>query len=151
MTQSINVLKPHVSINVTDVQASIAFYRKMFGVEPVKVRTGYAKFDLDAPGLNFAMNEIPSAVTGGRLSHLGIQVASTADVAAMHERWVEAGLVPREEKDTACCYARQDKAWVRDPDGNEWEVFTILEDQLPEASKADSSCCTPAAAACKAS
>src|SRR5205085_10392238 len=68
----------------------------------------------------------------GALSHLGIQVASTADVLSMREQWTEAGLLTRDEMQTNCCYALQDKAWVRDPDGNEWEVFVVLADHLTE-------------------
>ena len=81
----------------------------------------------------------------GALSHLGIQVATTDDVIAVKNRWEDAGLIPREEMQTTCCYALQDKAWVRDPDGNEWEVFVVLEDDLGEEARrpTDSECCTP--------
>jgi hypothetical protein len=68
----------------------------------------------------------------GALSHLGLQVASTDDVLAIRERWTESGLLTRDEMQTSCCYALQDKTWVRDPDGNEWEVFVVLEDNLAE-------------------
>jgi hypothetical protein len=77
------------------------------------------------------------------LSHLGIQVATTEDVLVMKTRWENKGLIPREEMQTTCCYALQDKAWVNDPDGNEWEVFAVLEDNLAEARSNDASCCTP--------
>ena len=141
-----NILKPHVSINVTNLEKSLEFYRKMFNQEPSKVRPAYAKFDLAAPSLNFALNEVPAAA-GGRqsLSHLGIQVASTDEVLAWRKHWIEEGLVTRDEMKTDCCYATQDKTWVHDPDGNEWEVFVVLEDGLPEVKKA-SSCCTDACA-----
>src|SRR6187549_4254634 len=136
------VLKAHVSINVRNVERSIDFYRRMLGIEPSKVRTGYAKFDVQNPPLNFTLNQVP--FTGqGALSHLGIQVATTDDVNAMRDRWESAGLVPRDEKQTTCCYALQDKAWIQDPDGNEWEVFVVLEDNLAEAKSNDASCCTP--------
>jgi catechol 2,3-dioxygenase-like lactoylglutathione lyase family enzyme len=142
-TESIHALKPHISLNVGDVSHSIEFYRKMFGIEPSKVRTGYAKFDVQNPPLNLAMNEIPSGAEGevSRLSHLGIQVASTADVLAMRQRWQAAGLATRDEMQTSCCYAVQDKTWVRDPDGNEWEVFVVLEDNLPETTEVGASAC----------
>ncbi|HEV7475474.1 MAG TPA: ArsI/CadI family heavy metal resistance metalloenzyme [Pyrinomonadaceae bacterium] len=124
-------LKAHLALNVHSVERSTEFYRLMLGIEPSKVRTGYAKFDLQNPRLNLTLNEV--AFDGkGALSHLGIQVASTAEVLAMREEWASAGLVTREEMQTNCCYATQDKAWVRDPDGNEWEVFVVLEDNLPE-------------------
>src|SRR5215813_9419123 len=142
MRKEVKALKPHVSINVRNVTESIEFYRKMLGIEPAKVRTGYAKFDVQNPPLNLALNEVPFNERGA-LSHLGIQVASTADVLAMREQWARAGLYTRDEMQTSCCYAVQDKTWVSDPDGNEWEVFVVLEDNLPEASSADViACCT---------
>ena len=141
-TAQIKTLKAHLAINVKDVTESIEFYKKMLGIEPSKVRTGYAKFDVQNPPLNFTLNQAP--FTGqGALSHLGIQVATTEDVNAMRSRWEAEGLVPREEKQTTCCYALQDKAWVNDPDGNEWEVFVVLQDNLPEAKDNDATCCTP--------
>lgn len=139
---SINILKPHLAINVRDVEASIEFYKKMFGVEPSKVRTGYAKFDVSQPGLNFTLNQVPFGERGA-LSHLGIQVASTDDVVAMRDEWHRRGLTARDEMQTSCCYALQDKAWVTDPDGNEWEVFAVLQDNLAEAKGDDATCCTP--------
>lgn len=144
MKNEINTLKAHLAIYVNDVDQSIGFYKKMFGIEPSKVRTGYAKFDVQDPPLNFTLNQ---AAFGGKgaLSHLGIQVATTDDVVAMKTRWESEGLVPREEMQTTCCYALQDKAWVHDPDGNEWEVFVVLEDNLGEDKRksADATCCTP--------
>jgi catechol 2,3-dioxygenase-like lactoylglutathione lyase family enzyme len=136
-------IKAHISLNVRNIGQSVEFYKKMLGIEPSKVRTGYAKFDVQNPPLNLALNEVPFNERGA-LSHLGIQVASTADVLAVREKWAGAGLITRDEMQTACCYAVQDKTWVTDPDGNEWEVFVVLEDNLPEASGADvSACCSP--------
>jgi catechol 2,3-dioxygenase-like lactoylglutathione lyase family enzyme len=123
------------------VKRSVEFYSKMLGLEPSKVRAGYAKFDVQNPPLNLTLNEAPFGERGA-LSHLGIQVASTEDVLAMRENWARAGLVTRDEMRTDCCYALQDKTWVHDPDGNEWEVFVVLEDNLPEVNKA-ASCCAP--------
>jgi catechol 2,3-dioxygenase-like lactoylglutathione lyase family enzyme len=133
-------LKAHLAINVRSVPESIEFYKKMFGIEPLKVRRGYAKFDVANPPLNFTLNEHAFGERGA-LSHLGIQVASTEDVHAVRDRWIEQGLVAREEEKTDCCFAIQDKAWVRDPDGNEWEVFVVLEDHLPERTTASASAC----------
>src|SRR5215213_1362564 len=141
-TQNINTLKAHLAINVSEVEQSIDFYKKMFGIEPSKVKSGYAKFDVQDPPLNFTLNQVPFEGRGA-LSHLGIQVASSDDVVAMKARWEEKGLLPREELQTTCCYALQDKAWVNDPDGNEWEVFVVLEDNLAEAKSDDATCCTP--------
>jgi catechol 2,3-dioxygenase-like lactoylglutathione lyase family enzyme len=128
----VTALKAHLAINVKNVEQSIEFYKKMLGIEPSKVRTGYAKFDVQNPPLNFTLNEV--AFNGrGALSHLGIQVASTDDVLAMRKKWEDAGLVPRDEMQTNCCYATQDKTWVNDPDGNEWEAFVVLKDNLTES------------------
>jgi catechol 2,3-dioxygenase-like lactoylglutathione lyase family enzyme len=137
----VRYLKPHVSINVRDVEASLDFYRRMLGIEPAKVRKGYAKFDVQNPPLNLALNQVPALAGAGALSHLGLQVASTEDVLATRQRWAEAGLVTRDEMQTDCCYATQDKTWVHDPDGNQWEVFVVLQDNLPETANYQS-CCT---------
>ncbi len=141
--------KVHIAIHVKNVQNSVEFYRKLFGIEPSKLRTGYAKFDVSNPPLNFALNE-SSDGGQGTLSHMGIQVGSTDEVLAMRQKWQEQGLLTRDEMQTECCYALQDKSWVSDPDGNEWEVFAVLEDNLPEKAPAAkaccaSDCCTPAA------
>ena len=131
LESGVQALKAHLALNVRNVSNSIDFYRKMLGIEPAKVRTGYAKFDVQNPPLNLTLNENVFSERGA-LSHLGIQVTSTADVLSMREKWQSVGLTTREEMQTDCCYARQDKAWVQDPDGNEWEVFVVLEDNLPE-------------------
>jgi len=148
-------LKAHLAINVRDVERSIGFYEKMFGVSPSKVRTGYAKFDVANPPLNFTLNQVPFGERGA-LSHLGIQVRSTEDVLAVRERWNTEGLATKDEMQTNCCYAVQDKAWVSDPDGNSWEVFVVHQDNLPtspacecgvdeatEATTANASSCCP--------
>jgi catechol 2,3-dioxygenase-like lactoylglutathione lyase family enzyme len=140
---NVKALKAHLAINVRDVDASIAFYRKLFGIEPSKVRSGYAKFDVQNPPLNFSLNQ-GAVKEAGALSHMGIQVASTEDVLAIRKAWAEAGLFTRDEMQTDCCYATQDKTWVRDPDGNEWEAFVVLKDNLPEKQSSESNaCCAP--------
>jgi catechol 2,3-dioxygenase-like lactoylglutathione lyase family enzyme len=133
---TVNTPKAHLSLNVRNVDQSVQFYRKMLGIEPSKVRMGYAKFDVQNPPLNLALNEAPGSGSGA-LSHLGIQVASTEDVLAMRQRWNEAGLSTHDEMQTTCCYAVQDKTWVSDPDGNEWEAFVVLQDNLSESN----ACC----------
>jgi catechol 2,3-dioxygenase-like lactoylglutathione lyase family enzyme len=137
------ILKAHIALNVASIEHSVAFYQKMLGIAPLKVRPGYAKFDVQDPPLNLSLNEARTSAKGGTLSHLGLQVASTEDVLAVRSRWSTAGLVPRDEMQTSCCYALQDKAWVADPDGNEWEVFAVLGDvEQPAASACcDDSCC----------
>lgn len=130
-SEDVVALKAHLALNVRSVETSIEFYKKMLGIEPSKVRKGYAKFDVTNPPLNLTLNE-GVVNERGALSHLGIQVASTDDVLATRQRWSEVGLITRDEMQTNCCYATQDKTWVRDPDGNEWEVFVVLADNLPE-------------------
>ena len=127
---SVQALKAHLALNVRNVEQSIEFYRKMLGIEPSKVRTGYAKFDVQNPPLNLTLNQAAFHERGA-LSHLGIQVGSTDDVLAMRQKWSDAGLVTRDEMQTNCCYAVQDKTWIQDPDGNEWEAFVVLKDNLP--------------------
>ena len=101
----------------------------------MKIRPGYAKFDVQNPPLNISLNE--SAAFGpGALSHLGIQVSSTEEVLAVRRQWREEGLVTRDEMQTNCCFAMQDKTWVQDPDGNQWEVV-VLQDNLAESA----TCC----------
>jgi catechol 2,3-dioxygenase-like lactoylglutathione lyase family enzyme len=130
----IQALKAHVSLNVTNLAASVAFYRQLWGIEPVKLRPGYAKFDVSNPPLNLALNEVSGLIPGTALSHLGIQVDSTAAVMTVRQSWQTAGLLPRDEMQTNCCYALQDKTWVADPDGNQWEVFVVLADNLANTS-----------------
>lgn len=134
-------MRPHISLNVRNVPASVSFYRKVFGVEPQKQTTDYAKFDLSAPPLNFSL--VSSTDTISAVNHFGIEVGAPAEVAAWERHLQEQGLLERVEPDVTCCFARQDKVWFTDPDGNKWEVFTVLE-QLPvTATPEESSCCAP--------
>ncbi|HRI65479.1 MAG TPA: ArsI/CadI family heavy metal resistance metalloenzyme [Polyangium sp.] len=141
-----NVLKPHVSLNVTNIDASVAFYEKAFGVSATKRRPGYAKFDLQSPSLNLTMQEAPR--TGVNASHFGVQVASTDDVIEAKNRFDGLGLKTFVEEDTACCYAVQDKVWIEDPDGNSWEVFVVKADaevmrEMPKTGEQAAACCVP--------
>jgi len=137
-----NILKPHISINVSNVDASVAFYEKAFGVPATKRRPGYAKFDLRSPSLNLSMLEAPR--TGINASHFGIQVSSTEDVAQAWTRFKQVGLKTRTEDNTECCYALQDKVWIEDPDGNAWEVFVVKGDAEDMACETSTSgCCVP--------
>ena len=122
------VLRPHLALTVTDVERSVPFYSALFDTAPEKVRTGYAKFSVADPAFNFTLTEGERGESLGAFNHAGIQVAATADVLAARERLVAAGLATFDEMDTTCCYARQDKIWVRDPDGTPWEVFATHED-----------------------
>ncbi|HBB87477.1 MAG TPA: glyoxalase/bleomycin resistance/dioxygenase family protein [Blastocatellia bacterium] len=131
--QTVQALKAHLALNVRNVERSIEFYKKMLGIEPSKVRPGYAKFDVQNPPLNLTLNEAAFGERGA-LSHLGIQVGSTDDVLQTRRQWADAGLITRDEMQTNCCYATQDKTWVQDPDGNEWEAFVVLKDNLESSS-----------------
>lgn len=139
------VMRPHLALTVADVERAIPFYRALFGVEPSKVRPGYAKFEVPAPPLNFTLNEGERADGLGAFNHAGIQVASTDDVLRARARLVEAGLATFDEMDTTCCYAKQDKIWVTAPDGESWEVFVTHRDADEEASSASAeeapACC----------
>jgi catechol 2,3-dioxygenase-like lactoylglutathione lyase family enzyme len=135
-----NQFKPHIALNVRNVEKSIEFYRKLFGIEPLKSRPGYAKFDVQNPSLNLSLNE-SNVSEHGALSHLGIQVRSTDEVLTFKKQWEMAGLPTRDEMKTNCCYALQDKTWVEDPDGNQWEAFVVLEDSTEQTSM----CCGTAA------
>lgn len=143
--------KTHISLNVSDVTKSVAFYEAFFGVSAHKRRPGYANFDLENPALKLALNE-SAAGKGGALNHLGIVVDSVDAVEAARERLRTAGLATLNEADTVCCHARQEKVWAQDPDGNAWEIYTILDDMqdgafeaAPVATAEPAGCCTPAA------
>ncbi|MCL6626528.1 MAG: VOC family protein [Alicyclobacillus shizuokensis] len=144
-------MKPHVSINVSDFERSLAFYRAFFGLEPGRVRPGYAKFDVEQPPLNFTINQ-RDYKDAGALNHLGLQMSSADDVLAAKKRLIAAGMATSDEMNTTCCYAVQDKIWVTDPDGNRWEVFVVLsqEDDRKESvgqvecGATSGTCCTPA-------
>lgn len=128
-----SILKPHLAINIRELDASLHFYKTLFNQEPVRVRTDYAKFDLQEPALNFTIN-VKAVKDPGALNHLGLQVSSSDDVLAAKKRLTAENLHIEEELNTVCCYALQDKIWVSDPDGNRWEVFTVIDqetDALP--------------------
>lgn len=134
-------MKTHISLNVSSIAESIEFYKKMFGIEPFKVKADYAKFDVSNPPLNLTMNQVKVA-KGGSLSHLGMQVNSTEEVLEIGRRWEENGLTTLDQMKTDCCYSLQDKTWATDPDGNRWEVFTVHEDTAGTENAA-SACCAP--------
>ncbi len=134
------LLRPHLALTVGSVERSIPFYAALFGVEPAKVRPGYAKFEVNEPALNFTLNEGERDGLGA-YNHAGIQVASTDDVLRTRARLVEAGLATFDEMDTTCCYAKQDKIWVTAPDGESWEVFVTHGDAETPNEATSPSCC----------
>ncbi len=159
------VLRPHLALTVTDVDRAIPFYAALFGVAPEKAKPGYAKFSIAEPALNFTLNAGERAGLGA-LNHAGIQVGSTEDVLAAKQRLMAAGLAAFDEMDTTCCYARQDKIWVHDPDGTPWEVFATHEDSeeagdggralatsascgCGDSARADGSCCSQVRGCCQ--
>jgi catechol 2,3-dioxygenase-like lactoylglutathione lyase family enzyme len=135
------VLRPHLALTVSDVERSIPFYRALFGVDPSKVRPGYAKFELSDPALNFTLNQGERDGELGAFNHAGIQVSSTDDVLRARARLVEAGLATFDEMSTTCCYAKQDKIWGTAPDGESWEVFVTHDDVEAEPEPAEATCC----------
>lgn len=145
----------HLSLNTADLKRAGEFYAKLFG-PPAKTKPGYLKFVGAAPlpDLHLALNEVPGLAPGGALNHLGIRVGSSGEVAAWRAQAVQRGLAVEDELGVDCCHATQDKFWVADPDGNRWEVYTVLKDiETGEAAGGKSACCTPAgpkvdAAAC---
>jgi catechol 2,3-dioxygenase-like lactoylglutathione lyase family enzyme len=116
-----------LAINVNDLDAAVVFYSKLFGTEPAKRRAGYANFAIAEPPLKLVLLEHPGQ--GGSLNHLGVEVADIGAVDAEQARLAAAGLVAVDERATTCCYAKQDKFWVQgSPDGESWEVYTVLDD-----------------------
>ena len=119
----------HVALYVKDLDAAIARYTKVLGLEPAKVRHDYAKFELQDPPVIFSLN-----VGGepGTLSHLGIRYPGTGDVASEMVRVKQADVPLFQQQGTTCCYAKADKFWVKDEDGIPWEMYALLEDVQAE-------------------
>lgn len=131
-----------LALNVDNLDESIAFYSALFGTEPAKQRPGYANFAVVEPPLKLVLIENPGK--GGTLNHLGVEVADTDAVDAEQTRLTAAGLASVDERDTTCCYAKQDKFWVKGaPNGESWEIYTVLADSLtPNGEAEGQECCT---------
>jgi catechol 2,3-dioxygenase-like lactoylglutathione lyase family enzyme len=124
-----------LALNVADIDAAVEFYTKLFGTSPTKRRRGYANFAIARPPLKLVLIENPagrSGRVGGSLNHLGVEVDSPQEVREADVRLQREGLGPRVQGSTTCCYAVQDKAWVYDPDGAPWEIYTVLADAPDE-------------------
>ena len=139
-----------LALNVTDIEGSIAFYTKLFGVEPAKVRPGYANFAIADPPLKLVLFE--GAGEPGTLNHIGVEVESTDEVMAAVARARAEDLPADVQESTTCCYAVQDKVWIDGPD-NAWEFYTVLADA--PVIESDGACCVttadaeaPAASTC---
>jgi catechol 2,3-dioxygenase-like lactoylglutathione lyase family enzyme len=116
-----------LALNVNDIDEAVSFYTALFGTGPAKRRPGYANFAIDQPPLKLVLLENPGQ--GGTLNHLGVEVDSAGTVDAEQARLAQAGLAAVDERDTTCCYARQDKFWVTGaPGGERWEIYTVLAD-----------------------
>jgi catechol 2,3-dioxygenase-like lactoylglutathione lyase family enzyme len=130
-----------LALNVDDLQQSIAFYTALFGTEPAKVKPGYANFAVAEPALKLVLIENPGH--GGSVNHLGVEVDDTDTVDTEQRRLAAIGLASVDERDTTCCYARQDKFWVEGaPDAERWEIYTVLADSATFAGDAaETTCC----------
>ncbi|MGQ0845514.1 MAG: ArsI/CadI family heavy metal resistance metalloenzyme [Sporichthyaceae bacterium] len=131
-----------LALRVSDLEASIAFYSRLFGTEPAKRRPGYANFAIAEPPLKLVLLE-GEAGQETVMDHLGVEVESTDEVAAASSRLSESGLATIEENDTACCYAVQDKVWVHGPGNEPWEVYVVKADAQNLAPSQDADCCVP--------
>ena len=137
-----------LALNVNNVDEAVVFYAKLFGAEPAKRRPGYANFAIANPPLKLVLIENPGQ--GGSLNHLGVEVGDVETVDAEQTRLATEGLASIEERGTTCCYAKQDKFWVQGaPNGESWEVYTVLADSETfdaAGDIADDLCCGTAAA-----
>ena len=115
-----------LALNVSDLDEAVSFYTKLFGTGPAKVRPGYANFAVTDPPLKLVL--IQGAGEPGSLNHLGVEVESTDEVAAATTRLSAEGLATATEDQVSCCFAVQDKVWVDAPDGEPWEIYTVLAD-----------------------
>ena len=129
-----------LALRVSDLEGSVAFYRKLFGTEPAKLRPGYANFAIEEPPLKLVLIEgAPDQATV--MDHLGVEVFSTDEVTAATTRLAESGLVTSTEEDTTCCYAVQDKVWVHGPGREPWEVYVVKADADHLDRQDGSTCC----------
>ena len=115
-----------LALNVSDLEQAVAFYSKLFATQPAKRRPGYANFAIAEPPLKLVL--IEGAEGAGTLNHLGVEVETTGDVAAAAARLTSEGLPTATEDQVSCCFAVQDKVWVDGPDGEPWEIYTVLSD-----------------------
>lgn len=135
-------IKFHIALNVSDISKTTSFYKALFGEEPVKVKEDYVKFELENPGLVISFIQSPAKVSAN-FGHLGLRVESEKE---LYDRktFIEGKIqIELEEQNTNCCYSHQDKFWVNDPDGYEWEVYYVRRDKTEAQEKRHqlSSCC----------
>ena len=129
------VLKFHASLNVSDLERSVAFYAALFGTGPAKFYPDYAKFEIDAPPLVLSLKP-KRACAGGPLNHLGLRVVTVEHLREIESRLKAVGARIGAQDDVKCCYARQTKLWITDPDETLWEVY-VLHDDVPDWGEKD--------------
>jgi hypothetical protein len=132
----------HVHVHVADLDQSIGFYSTMFGAQPARVESDYAKWMLDDPALNFAISTRGAAAG---IDHLGLQTDDPAELATLRSRAEATGAALRDEGSTTCCYARSQKHWVTDPSGIAWEHFHTLQNIPVFKEAAEATACCPTA------
>ena len=131
----------HIGLAVSDLNQSKHFYQTLLGQPPTKERLGYVKFETADPSVNLSLNQSSGTLSRGLPVHYGIQVQSSDAVAEAIDRFKRAGLDARVEEETTCCYSVQEQVWVNDPDGNQWEVFVVVDDDDEQRIEANSNCC----------
>lgn len=133
----------HIHVGVKNLDDSIRFYNALFGAEPVKAKSDYAKWMLDNPHVNFAISTRSGKIG---VDHLGIQVDNGAELDGLRDQLSKANLSTHSDGETTCCYAKSEKSWVEDPSGIAWEAYHTMEDAQMFSAKelvADEACCTP--------
>jgi protein-tyrosine-phosphatase/catechol 2,3-dioxygenase-like lactoylglutathione lyase family enzyme len=139
--RKVAISRVQLALNVNDLEKAIGFYTRLFGVEPAKIKPGYANFVIAEPPLKLVLLESPGH--GGTLNHLGVEVATSDAVLTESRRLSEVGVLTDEEIDTTCCFAAQDKVWVTGPSGERWEIYTVKADSetFGPTEEPDHSCC----------
>jgi catechol 2,3-dioxygenase-like lactoylglutathione lyase family enzyme len=140
MLQEVAVSRVQLALNVSDIDAAVDFYSKLFATEPAKRRPGYANFAIADPPLKLVLIE-STAQAPGTLNHLGVEVDSTDEVSATQARLAAEDLATAMEEQTTCCFAVQDKVWVEGPDGQSWEYYTVLADAESMGSSGPAATC----------
>jgi catechol 2,3-dioxygenase-like lactoylglutathione lyase family enzyme len=136
----------HLALEVSDLDRSTDFYRKLLGTEPARLEDDYARFELAEPGLVLSLNPSSTPRPSRWPNHLGLRLPDLAALEEARSRVLAAGLEPKAEEDTVCCYSRQEKLWLEDPDGTPWELYVVTEADLPqrdERPKGEAPCCAP--------
>ncbi|MEN8215848.1 MAG: ArsI/CadI family heavy metal resistance metalloenzyme [Pseudomonadota bacterium] len=140
--------RPHINFFVGNIEQSVPFYKVLFNQQPTKLRADFAKFELEDPPLNFTILPHPDKVN--KEGHFGIQVKSTDAVEAAFRRFRKLGVkIYTTENEVACCYAKQNKVWVVDPDGNHWEVFVVTDDDADDGCGPTCLCYDPDTGGCQ--